>query len=273
MSMSFRAVALRLAVVAAAVVLGGVGVAASWAMSRPKAGTTVAAPTVDHQLCYSASGTHFKIPAGVKLVNQFSPKGFVPKISSTLTVHCNPVKKTLPSGKAFPITNPNAHLACYAITPPSTQPTPRVTVTNQFGSALLVPSQPNLLCAPSWKSLTGPPDKKPSTPPGLNHFTCYPVRVASGKYTPPPVVLKDEFAKTGVKAQVSPVPAELCLPTEKIVGKRVFKIINPTMHLLLFPVTRTPIIPKVWDENQFGTSPVTIKATKWLGVPSTKKVG
>ena len=66
---------------------------------------------------------------------------------------------------------------------------------------------------------------------------------------------------------------ELCLPTEKIVGKQVFKIINPTMHLLVFPVSKTPIVPKVWDENQFGTSPVTIKATKYLAVPSTKKIG
>ena len=30
-------------------------------------------------------------------------------------------------------------------------------VTNQFGSATLVLAQPNLLCLPSWKSLTGPP--------------------------------------------------------------------------------------------------------------------
>ena len=45
------------------------------------------------------------------------------------------------------------------------------------------------------------------------------------------------------------------------------------MHLLVFPVSKTPIVPKVWDENQFGTSPVTIKATKYLAVPSTKKIG
>ena len=178
MSISFRATAVRLAVVATAIVLAGGGAAASWAMSRPKAGTAAAPPPVDHQLCYSASGTHFKIPSGVKLINQFSPKGFVPKISSTLFLHCNPAQKTLPSGRTFKITNPNAHLGCFAISAPK-QPTPTVVVTNQFGSATLVPGQPNALCVPSWKSLTGPPDKKPTTPPGLSHFACYPVRIKS----------------------------------------------------------------------------------------------
>ena len=272
MSISFRATAVRLAVVATAIVLAGGGAAASWAMSRPKAGTAAAPPPVDHQLCYSASGTHFKIPSGVKLINQFSPKGFVPKISSTLFLHCNPAQKTLPSGRTFKITNPNAHVGCFAISAPK-QPTPTVVVTNQFGSATLVPGQPNALCVPSWKSLTGPPVKKPTTPPGLNHFTCYPVRIKSGAYKPPAVKLQDEFTKTPVAAKVNPVPVELCLPTEKIVGKQVFKIINPTMHLLVFPVSKTPIVPKVWDKNQFGTSPVTIKATKYLAVPSTKKIG
>jgi hypothetical protein len=212
----------------------------------------------------------------VTLINQFSTSGFKPTISPTVVIHCNPVAKTLPTGQVFPITNPNAHLACFPITPPTPQPTPLVNVTNQFGTGTLQPGQPNLLCVPSWKSLTGPPGKTPRTPPGLNHFTCYPVKQVSGQYTPPPVMLQDEFAHSPVPAQVSPVPVELCLPTEKIVptatGNKVFKIINPAMHLLCFPVSQTPIVPKVWDENQFGTSVVNIRATNWLCPPSTKQI-
>jgi hypothetical protein len=44
------------------------------------------------------------------------------------------------------------------------------------------------------------------------------------------------------------------------------------MHLLCFQVSATPVITKVWDENQFGTSVVTVHATNWLCVPSTKKI-
>jgi len=277
MSVSFRAAALRVAPVVALLAISVGGIAAGSASAGTAAlpqrvQAAPAPPPVDHQLCYNATGK-FTIPAGIRLINQFSPNGFVPVISSTLTVHCNPVQKTVPStGKVYPITNPNAHLACFPLTA-SVQPTPTVVVTNQFGSATLVPSQPNLLCVPSWKSLTGPPGKSPTTPPNLNHFTCYPVRVTSGSYNPPPVLLQDEFAHSPVSATVSPVPSELCLPTEKILPTgQVFPIINPTQHLLCFPVSPTPIISPVWDENQFGTSPVTITSTKWLCPPSTKVI-
>jgi len=193
---------------------------------------------VDHQLCYSASGTHFKIPAGVRLINQFSPR----RLRAGDQPHRgDPLQPD--GGRHQPVRQRD--------------PDPQ-------------PAQPS--CVPSWKSLTGPPGKTPKTPPGLNHFTCYPVKVASGGYAPPRVMLQDEFASGPVPATVNPVPVELCLPTEKIVGTRVFKIINPAMHLLCFPVSPTPIVPKIWDENQFGTSAVAIRATNWLCPPSTKQI-
>lgn len=269
MSISLRVTAWKVGLVA----LGGGGLAAGVAAASSAGAPTATPPPVDHQLCYSASGAPFNIPTGVRLVNQFSPKGFAPRISSQLVAHCNPVSKTLPDGKVFKITNPAAHLACFPITAPKKQPTPTVVVTNQFGSATLTPGQPNRLCVPSWKSLTGPPQKTPATPPGLSHFTCYPVKVVSGTYKPPAVMLQDEFAQKPVSVQVSPVPVQLCLPTKKIVGTHVFKIINPAEHLLCFPVTSTPVVPTIWDENQFGTSKLSVKATKRLCVPSTKKLG
>lgn len=279
MSRSFRRIALifvpAVMLLTAGVAIAGIaaGTATAGTPAMPHRAQSVAAPPpVDHQLCYDASG-QFAVPAGVRLINQFSPNGFVPVISSAITVHCNPVEKTVPTGQVFPITNPAAHLACFPISPPSTQPTPAVVVTNQFGSATLVPSQPNLFCVPSWKSLTGPPGQSPPTPPNLNHFTCYPVKLASGGYTPPPVLLRDEFTSQPVSAMVNPIPSELCLPTEKILPTgQIFPIINPSQHLLCFPVSQTPIIPRVWDQNQFGTSPVTISSTKWLCPPSTKVV-
>ena len=252
------------AVLAAGGTVAGVTVASASPAARP-----TAAATIDHQLCYQANAQGFKIPT-VQLENQFSTTPFTPKISS-VAFHCNPVQKTLPDGQVFPITNPKAHLLCYNITE-SAQPTPMVKVTNQFGSATLQPGQPNLLCLPTWKSLTGPPGQKPVQPPGLSHFTCYPVKTVKGGYKPPPVMLQDEFAPQPVPAQVSPVPAELCLPTEKIVGGKVYKILNARWHLLCFPVTQTPIITPVFDENQFGTAPVNIGPTTWLCPPSTKKI-
>src|SRR5215813_7618464 len=131
MSKSLRFTGMRLALAAAVVVLTVGGAVAG--VSATSAAPHRAPPPVDHQLCYGASSTGFKIPAGIRLVNQFSPNGFVPAITHKVVLHCNPTMKILPTGKVFPITNPNAHLACFKITPPTPQPTPMVSVTNQFG--------------------------------------------------------------------------------------------------------------------------------------------
>jgi hypothetical protein len=270
MFLSLPPMAVKIGLTAAVVVMATAGTVAGVAAasaSRPAAATASrpASATLDHQLCYLATA-NFKRPPVVVLKNQFST--FKPKIGK-VAVHCNPVVKTTPTG-TFPITNPNAHLLCWTITEP-TQPTPTVQVANQFGTATLVPGQPNLLCLPTWKSLTGPPTQTAPQPPGLSHFTCYPVKVQSGAYQPPPITLQDEFAPKPVPVTVNPVPQELCLPTQKTVGHKVYKIINPTMHLLCFPVSQTPIL-QPWDKNQFGTAKVQIIQTSSLCLPSTKKI-
>ena len=267
MSLSLRSRSMKAALAGAFVVATTAGTVAT--VATASAPSASAAATIDHQLCYNATAARFRVPPPVMLANQFST--FQPAIGK-FVFHCNPVEKILPTGQMFPITNPNAHLGCWSITEP-TQPTHVVQVVNQFGTGVLTTGQPNLLCLPTWKSLTGPPRKKPNQPPGLSHFTCYPVSLQGGGYQPPPVMLQDEFAPAPVNAQVNPIPQELCLPTQKTVlttGK-VYKIINPAMHLLCFQVTPTPFLP-AWDENQFGTSKIHILHTQWLCLPSTKTI-
>jgi hypothetical protein len=233
----------------------------------------VSPPPVDHHLCYLAHGA-YRIPPGVKLFNQFSPKGFVPKIGPVI-LHCNPVAKTIvQTNQTFPITNQAAHLLCFRIFA-TRQPVPHlIQVSNQFGSGMLVPGQPNILCLPSWKGLRVPPKMTVPQPPGLSHFTCYPVHEAAGTggFNPPPILLQDQFAPKPVQVGVKPEPVELCLPTKKTVGKAAYPIINPMAHLLCFAVTQTPRVTPVFDQNQFGTSRIAIIGTKWLCLPSTKKI-
>jgi hypothetical protein len=261
----------RVAVAGAAVVFG-VGV---WLVGIPTSGASAASQPsgLDHFLCYKITSNTFTIPSPVTLTNQFSPSGFQPTtISSRPKLHCNPTYKVVPTG-FFPITNPEAHLLCFKITE-STQPTPRVTVTNQFGQAQLQPAQPNLLCLPSWKSLTGPPNRTPVQPPGLDHFTCYPVSYVpgGGTFAPPAAVsVQDQFAGAFVGVTVG-APQQLCVPTQKTVNGVVTPITNPQAHLLCFAVTKTPTKNPVWDQNQFGTAKVGIIATKMLCLPSFKTV-
>jgi hypothetical protein len=294
MSKLLRAITLKTGLA----VLGGacLVVVIAWASAATSAkasaaGTTrapaavTAAPYVDHQLCYVAGGAFRKVPppGGVQLNDQFNPNGFLPQIAKTSVRLCNPVKKTIvtPFGlMVAPVTNAKAHLVCYPMTEQNTQPTPKVLVSNQFGQAVLGPAQqPNEVCVPSWKSLTGLPNKKPDTPPALNHFTCYPVTVLSGSYQPPAgISLLDEFTRQNVPVQINPVPTELCLPAEKIIlttaGNKDYPIINPDLHLLCFPTIKTPQPNYVWAENQFGSTRIKLQhdTVENLCLPSKKQV-
>ena len=49
-------------------------------------------------------------------------------------------------------------------------------------------------------------------------------------------------------------------------------MINPDQHLLCYAVTKTPIHTPVWAENQFGAPKMSVGKTKWLCVPSEKRV-
>ncbi len=272
----FPAIKMALAVVLVALSIGGTVLAL-----EGTSGAVTTLPPVDHQLCYTAATTGFKLPpaGSVRLIDQFAANGFVPRISP-LSINCNPVQKTvvLPAGpKTTIITNPMAHLACFPITA-ATQPAHVVRVTNQFGTGTLNTGQPKLLCLPTWKGLTPLPKEPTNQPPGLNHFTCYSVTYVPG--TPPykvpgPVSLKDEFAKAPVGVTVG-TPQLLCLPTEKIIvtplGTKTYPMINPVKHLLCFNVSPTPIRNPVFDLNQFGNATVSIRVTKYLCLPSNKTV-
>jgi hypothetical protein len=273
MSLLSRSLALKAGLAAAIAVLATAGTVAgvATASASPAARPAVAATTtIDHQLCYTATATGYKIPASVMLANQLNSAAFPIKIAS-VAFRCNPVEKILPTGKVFPINFPNDHLLCWNITA-GTQPAHVVQVANQFGTATLATGQPNILCLPSWKSLTGPPVTSTAAPPGLGHFACYPVSEQQPGYNPPPgIMLRDEFGGP-TTVQVSPQPVELCVPTEKIANGKVYKIIKPQWSLLCFPVSKTPIITPVFDKNQFGNKPVNILQTATLCPPSTVKV-
>jgi hypothetical protein len=247
------------------------------------AGNTI--PVVDHQLCYftyTPTSAKFNVPpvGGVKLVDQFNPNGFTPApLFSKAEWHCNPVRKTVQtrSGpKVYKVTNPAAHLACLPVVA-ATQGSREVQVQNQFGKAVLFTGQPRDLCVPSWTGLSGAPNKTPNTPPNLNHFTCYSVTVHQGAYQPPLVLLTDAFTSTTTRnsyVPVNPQPDFLCVAAKKIVGKKVYPIINASTQLLCFPVPKRHRPTAVWDENQFGTAKVTLAGEILvdLCVPSTMQI-
>ncbi len=274
MSRSIRLASAGAVILAAAGVVASVTVASGATTSAPGRNAAPAAkiPALSHQLCYTSTAKGFKIPPKAVLVNMFSPKGFGVAIGPAVA-NCNPVIKILPTGKIFPITYHPGHLACYTIkTAP--QQLPPVVVNNQFGTAALNLSTPTALCLPTWKSLTGPPKEPANQPPFLDHFTCYPIISTNGKFSVPAVQLKDEFTKKPVRVKLKQQPTQFCVPTIKILpGQAPTKILHPGTFLTCFPVSKTPIKPKVFDLNQFGRAVVTIKQTSLLCLPSRQVKG
>jgi hypothetical protein len=258
-----RAIAAAITVTAG---LGGVAVVGGLTATPASAQST----PPQHYLCYKATATRgFTVPKGIRLVNALAPNGFVPVVGAA-NLHCNPAFKDVPTGR-FPITNPTWHFLGWPLT--AKQPSVTVTASNQFGTAKLVTTSPNELLVPSWKSLTGPPKQKPNTPPGEDHYTCYPVKYVPG--TPPfvaptPVMVQDEFSAAALTTVTVGTPTVLCVPTEKILPTGlVFPINDPSLNYVCFKVSKTPIINPVWDENQFGHGKVTIAGTKTLCLPTT----
>ena len=197
----------------------------------------------------------------VELSDVFDPKGFIPKIGkAVLRRSATGVREILPSGMAFPVTDPAGHLACFTIKA-AREKLPAVTIKNQFGHATLRIGQPKLLCLPTWQGQRKPPKPRSVQPPGLDHFTCYPVTKALGKYRVPRVGLKDAFARKAVHPHVKAVPDMLCATTLEIVGMRFSKVFHPGAYLTCFPLGKTPVKRKVFGLNQLGRAVVAIHKT------------
>jgi hypothetical protein len=111
----------------------------------------------NHFVCYPVTydpntTSRFVPPPVVKVKDQFATAK-VPVQVGDPQLLCVPTQKTLATGKTYPITNPTAHLLCFAVSP-----TPVITPVwdkNQFkkGELSIAPTQ--YLCLPSDKQIVG----------------------------------------------------------------------------------------------------------------------
>jgi len=260
-----------------AAAVAGLGFAGLVAASSTPGSAATTKVTLDHFLCYSATGGKgFKVPAKLDLENVLNPTFFPPSVGK-IALHCNPTVKVVATAtgltKTYKVTHPRDHLLCWSIAYKSSPKI--VTLTNQFGTAVFTEQSPTALCLPSWKSLKGNPNTKPTTPPGLDHFTCYPITALKGRLTftiPASVRVKDEFSSRLVHVGVG-LAQLLCVPTTKIANGVAYKPQTaPDASLTCFQVTKTPTKNPVYDENQFGQGPIQIVKTKYLCLPTKVSV-
>jgi hypothetical protein len=232
-------------------------IAGSLVVSQPSSASPRSTPTLDHFLCYTATATGFHVPKGVRLANQLQPALFYPAIGK-VALHCNPANKSVPAA-LFRALHPKAHLLCWGIVDPNFSKA-TVSLTNQFGQGVMTGNPATRLCLPTWKSLTGPPKESVNQPPGLDHFTCYPLTMIPGAYAfhaPSVVKVEDEFSYPKYVQVKVGIANLLCVPTTKVVGGVTYKPQSPTdKSLMCFPEYTTPIKKLVYDLDQFGTGKV-----------------
>lgn len=246
----------RVAIAAAAVgLLAGTVVAISDATASASSRPHTAPIPLDHFLCYQSRAAGISPNANTLLSNALQPTPFAPVWLKSGYWHCNPSNK-LVGTTLFKSKNPLGHLFCFGIAYSFKGTT--INLENQFGTAVMKVGAPTQLCLPSWKTTIAPPNAPTPYPPGLDHFTCYPLTAAASSYDfhiPASVKAEDEFSFPKFVALKLGRADRLCVPTTKIVdGTPYPPATSSDLSLVCFPTSPTPLWKTVYDENQFGTA-------------------
>jgi hypothetical protein len=214
-------------------------------------------PKGDHFTCYKSSPLEGDIkPLPFRLTDQFGTERV--RIQDPRDV-CTPTDK---NGEG--VGDPDLHYECRQIVTASPAFQPRkVTIENQLGKFTFAVEKPDVLCAPSCKSLDGRCDAIPKA----NHYECYTGTTTEGEVQIGAVTLKDQFDSGEVKVDV---PAILCTPVDKNGGG----IVDKTLHYAGHPIISSPAFEprKAFVGNQFGQTLFEIDAPELLFVPSCKTV-
>jgi hypothetical protein len=237
---------------------------------RPTGGTTLtieqspglqhgirpASARLEHFACYSApSGKGFKARK-VTLSDQFGRRAAKVTRGQTL---CAPARKN----KEAAVFNKRDHLRCYATNRGrSVQQT--VLLRNQFGPFTADVLEPNSLCVPSTKRVSGG-KAPPSGRFKVDHFQCYRIK-PRGDFDSHGLVLRDQFGTWKTKIGT---PSQLCVP----VRKNRTPVTDPVEHLVCYRTAPPRSLKRaVRIRNQFGTEDTRTKSGGLVCVPSLKVV-
>ena len=205
-------------------------------------------------------------PGVVTSTDQFG--SFSPKLAQMHKL-CNPANKKDEDPSA--VNNEN-HIDGYEASS-ATNPAQgrKVKVTDQFGTIIEQLAQVKSVFVPSGKSLVGPVG--PLASPGIDHYTCYVVKISGGFTTIPNVKVQDEFGTLRVNLGA---PNEFCAPTN-INGHQPgaqthAQHYNCYTATLAAGQTFRPLA-NVWVNDEFQARKVTLTNHVWeLCVPATKSL-
>ena len=210
-----------------------------------------------HFACYAAADRTRFAKRSVDLVDRFGAASG--EVSAPFRL-CNPTDKNHEDPSAS--TDPN-HLVAYELRldPPFVQRRD-VTLTNQFGTAVVDVVAADALLVPSAKSLTSAPQPLASA---IDHFTCY--TVAHARFRGADISIDDQFGSRVIDIKR---PVRLCTPVDKN-GEGVHE---PNRDMLCYAVRNASGSPSfrgvadVHIDNQFGSDEVDVFGLRELCVPS-----
>lgn len=214
-------------------------------------------PALDHFKCYRVSEEEDFDERTVQLTDEFGSATGVVEEPKRL---CNPVSKN-----GSQVTQPEGHLLCYELRDEDghhlDELDQRITIENQFGIQRLSVDDPERLCAPATKSLTGgtlapPPEAS------MNHYTCY--NASSSSFPDRRVTLVDQF-RTEVVDLTHVV--YFCVPVSKDGGQ----VHTPAAYMTCYRVDplRDPHFD-VYTRDQFTTQLLDVEQARFVCVPSRR---
>jgi len=218
--------------------------------SEPYLGTNVF--TIDHFKVWDVDDVPVSLT--VTLKDQFDPPA-LPAASFNLDLidhFSNAVDKN-----GGGILDPNAHLVWYRIENPQKQPARTLRIENQFGNKqYLIIRTARYLLVPAEKVGGG------GAPGPLDHYKCYDVTRALPVNAT--VSLVDQFNTENVTVRKA---TWFCNPVDKN-GEG---IINVEDHLVFYDIVpQTPFSTSITAVDQFGSHPLNVTGSLYLGVPSKK---
>jgi hypothetical protein len=219
--------------------------------------------TPDHFQCYEIKPKAFATVTGVSVQDQFGQHTESVRLAHRL---CAPANKNGEDPTAP--THPD-HLQGHIVSGPNVK-VANLTVTNQFGDIKLDTVKPDVLLAPTLKTLALPgPTAPPSDPNVPDHFQCYKVKRSKGSPKFQKILgvtVQDQFGTVNVDLLK---PIRLCAPANK-------RNEDPTapshlFHLLCYKTKNSGFgAVQTFTNDQFGPAQPLLIHRRELCVPSTK---
>jgi hypothetical protein len=219
--------------------------------------------TPDHFQCYEIKPKAFAIVPGVSVQDQFGQHTETIRLAHRL---CAPANKNGedPTAPSHP-----DHLQGHLVSGPNVK-VANLTVTNQFGNIKLDTVKPDVLMAPTLKTLAPPGPAGPPTDTDVpDHFQCYKVKRSTGSPKFQKILgvnVQDQFGTVKVDLLK---PIRLCAPANK-------RNEDPTapqhlFHLLCYKTKNSAFgTVQTFTNDQFGPAQPLLIHRRELCVPSTK---